>query len=170
MKNKKFMSLLALGCGALLLVGCGTSDKEEEKEEKKSTTQTLNCVLSQEESGMVTTAETTFVYNKKDNKMVSGVMAMELDYSEPLKDMTEDEKEQAEAVFESMLGTMCDTFEEQGYVNCKSSFKDSKFEMSMDFDMDNIEDITDGDVTTDMTIDELKEYFEEEDGTVCTIK
>lgn len=171
MEKKKVMSLFALGCGVLLLTGCGTdSRKDEEKKEKKSTTQTLNCVVKQEEDGMVTTAETEFVYDKTKKKLVSGSMSMAMDYTETLKELTDEEKEQTESLMETMLGGMCDTFEDEGYTNCKSNFKSGKFDMKMEFDMDKLEETTDGDVNVDMTLDELKEYFEDTDGTKCTIK
>ena len=166
MKKKKLMSLFVLGCGVLLLVGCG----DEKKEEKKSTTETIKCTVKEEESGMVTTATTKFVYDKKDKALVSGSMDMSMDYSDSLKDMEGDEKEQAESLIESMLGGMCDSFKDEGYKNCKSTFNNAKFNMTMDFDMDKIEDTTDGDINVDMTLEELKDYFEETDGTKCTIE
>lgn len=172
MEKKKIMSLFALGCGALLLVGCGTDSKKEndEEKEKEVTTQTLKCTVSEEENGMVTTASTEFVYDKEQKKLVSGTMSMTLDYTESLKDVTEDEKEQTESLMESMLGSMCETFEGEGYTNCKSEFKSGKFDMTMDFDMDKLEETTDGDVNVEMTLEELKTYFEDTDDTKCTIE
>lgn len=171
MEKKKLMSLFALGCGALLLTGCGTdSKKDDDEKEKESTTQAISCVVEQEEEGMVTTAETEFVYDKEQKKLVSGTMSMKMDYTEALKELTDEEKEQTESLMESMLGGMCETFEEEGYANCKSNFKSGKFDMTMDFDMDKLEETTDGDVNVDMTLDELKEYFEDTEGTKCTIK
>jgi hypothetical protein len=170
MERRKLMSLFALGCGVLLLTGCGV-DSEKEGKSKKSSNEIIKCTAEMEESGIITKAQTKFVYDKKEEKIVSGTMEMVMDYSKNLEKLTKEEKEQTESLLKSMLGSMCDSFEEEGYKDCSSNFKSGKFDMSMKFDMAKLEETTDGELNVDMTLKEVKEYFEtSEEGTKCTIE
>lgn len=166
MKKKTFMSLFALGCSALLLAGCSTDggkDKDKDDDGKKnSSVETLKCTAEMNEDGMISTVSVTFDYDNDEKEIVSGTMSMGMDYSSSLEGLSADEAEDAEAMMESMFGSMCDSFEGEGYKNCKSSFKKGKFDMSMEFDLKNIAETTDGDLNLDMTLEEIQEYFEEE--------
>ena len=169
MEKKKMMSLFALGCSVLLLAGCDTNTKKD-KDEKKVATESIKCVVRQEESDMITIGETVFVYDKDKEKLVSGTMDMKMDYSAALKEMNDEQKEQTESLMKSMFSGMCTTFEEEGYTDCEANFDSGKFDMTMKFDMKKLDEITDGDINVDMSLDELKEYFERTDGTKCTIE
>ena len=170
MERKKIMSLFALGCGVLLITGCGTDNDKNEEKAKKSNTETISCVAEEKASGMITTASTEFTYDKKEKKLVSGNLVMGIDYTDLVANLTAAEKESAESIMKNSFEEMCDEFEGKGYTNCKTKFVDSSFEMSVDFDMKRLDEATDGDLDVEMTIEELKEYFEDTDGAKCTIK
>lgn len=170
MKKKELMSLFALGCSALLLAGCGEdTKKEEEKEnEKVATTETLTCVTSAEEDGVKSESVVSFVFDKKTNKMTAGSMEVSMVYD--MSDFTEEEKEQVDQFTGAMFGAMCDE-ELEGFKNCKYEGKDGKYSVTMDVDMEKIEEAYEGEVTEDMSIEDLKESFEADDAdVVCTIK
>lgn len=182
MKNKKIMSLFALGCGALLLVGCGTEDKEKEKdrekkekveekvEEKVVTIQTLRCDTEVEQDGMIVSMGVEFVYDKEQKKLTDG--KMNVGYIYDMSDLSEDEKQSAVDMLDGVFGAMCETFEEQGYKDCQSNVKDGNFDFSMKFDMSKLEETTEGDLNVDMSLEDVKTYFESEESSnmTCSIE
>lgn len=168
MGKKKLMSLFVLGCSALLLAGCGEDNKKDENKEseKVAKNQTITCVMSEEESGVKSESKITFEFDKKSEKIKSGSMEVSMIYD--MSDFTKEEKEQVDKFTGSILGAMCDG-ELEGFKNCKYEGKDGKYSVSMDVDMEKIEEAYEGEVSEETTIEDLKESFEEQDYT-CTIK
>ena len=174
MEKKKIMSLFALGCGALLITGCGTDTDKEDKEkdnDKVSATQTLECSYSEKEDETTAEMGFTFVYDNKEEKLTEGQMLMSYTYD--FSELTDSEKKEADDMMETMLGGMCDSFNDQeGYKDCKTNYKNGKFDMIVEFDIENLTSATEGDLKSDMTLKELKDYFENEstEKMTCTIK
>ena len=176
MKNKKNIYLFALCCGALLISGCGSDveikENDSKKEEEKIvTTQKLRCSYSEKDNDMTAEMSFIFVYDNKEEKIIDGQMTVRYDYD--FHSLSEDEKESADDMMKTMFDGICDTFDnKEGYENCKTTYKDGKFDMIVEFDISNLTSATGGDLKSDMNLDDLKNYFENEteDKMTCTIK
>ncbi len=174
MENKKMMYLFALCCGALLITGCGTDTDKENKEEDKvkvASTQTLECSYSEKENEMTAEMGFTFVYDNKEEKLTEGKMMVGYFYD--FSSLSDSEKKEADDMMKTLMSGMCDSFKDQeGYKNCKTNYKNGKFDMTVDFDIENLTAATDGDLKPDMSLEKLKNYFENEstEKMTCVIK
>lgn len=132
MKNKKLLGLTVLGCGALLLTGCGSGTK-------------LTCETT--ESGMTMKYILSYDNNKEKIEKVTTEATMDLGESEygDLLDM-DALKEEAEK--------QCD---EQDTGDCRVTVDGKKLTISIS---GKAEDILDND--ENKTYDEAKKYFENE--------
>ena len=87
--------------------------------------------------------------------------------------LSDSEKKEADDMMKTLMSGMCDSFKDQeGYKNCKTNYKNGKFDMTVDFDIENLTAATDGDLKPDMSLEKLKNYFENEstEKMTCTIK
>lgn len=166
MKKKKLMSLFALGCGTLLLVGCGTDEAKDSDKDKESNIQTLSCSAEDNSDGLIMTSEVEFTYDSDKKELLKGTM--DIGYEFDTNEYTKEEIEEAQELMDGMFGEMCSTFETQGFENCKSESGDGKYEISMDFDMESLAEEADFE-GEEMTLEEAKEYFEDESGMTCKV-
>lgn len=141
MKNKKNLALLGIGCGALLLTGCGGN------------AHTLTCEQTDDENGESIVAELTF--NDDETKVESVSMEMTFDLSKSEEEITKDKIDEAKEMLEK---TFCNQKEKIDKCEVKASDKKITIKMSGKADALGYE--------SDKTLEEFKKDAEK-DGAKC---
>ncbi|MBR1386475.1 MAG: hypothetical protein IJ568_06565 [Bacilli bacterium] len=142
MKSKKYLALLGIGCGALLLTGCGGN------------AHTLTCEQSNDESEETVVAEIKF--NDDETKVERVSVEMTLDASKSGEDVTEDQLEESKELLESVF---CSEKEKMDKCEIKISGKKVVIKMSGTADAVGYEG--------DKTLEEFKKEAEEQEGMTC---
>ena len=142
MKNIKVLSMITLGCGALLLTGCGGNSH------------TLTCE-KEFEDGQHEILD--LKYNDDETKLEEIEATMEIEISEGTSD---EEIEQAKSMYESML---CNG---EGY-KCSVDEKGGKLVVTLSGGVDELSSLEIvADIEEGKTLEELKKEAEEE-GYTC---
>lgn len=145
MKNKKYLGLLGLGCGVLLLTGCGGKTLSGGK--------TLNCEMDMSDmlAGMGNmTAEIEIDYNSDGTEAEKATMTMTVEVTSD--DVTD---EMIDSLEESLQGE-CDT-EDSGFDSCKVKRDGKKIVMTATGSADSIE----GEIEEQTTLEDAKKALED---------
>ena len=139
MKNKKYLGLLGLGCGVLLLTGCGGK--------------TLNCEMDMSDmlAGIGNmTAEIEIDYNSDGTEAEKATMTMTVEVTSD--DVTD---EMIDSLEESLQGE-CDT-EDSRFDSCKVKRDGKKIVMTATGSADSIE----GEIEEQTTLEDAKKALED---------
>ncbi len=145
MKNKKYLGLLGLGCGVLLLTGCGGKTLSGGK--------TLNCEMDMSDmlAGMGNmTAEIEIDYNSDGTEAEKATMTMTVEVTSD--DVTD---EMIDSLEESLQGE-CDT-EDSRFDSCKVKRDGKKIVMTATGSADSIE----GEIEEQTTLEDAKKALED---------
>lgn len=145
MKNKKYLGLLGLGCGVLLLTGCGGKTLSGGK--------TLNCEMDMSDmlAGMGNmNAEIEIDYNSDGTEAEKATMTMTVEVTSD--DVTD---EMIDSLEESLQGE-CDT-EDSKFDSCKVKRDGKKIVMTATGSADSIE----GEIEEQTTLEDAKKALED---------
>ncbi len=145
MKNKKYLGLLGLGCGVLLLTGCGGKTLSGGK--------TLNCEMDMSDmlAGMGNmNAEIEIDYNSDGTEAEKATMTMTVEVTSD--DVTD---EMIDSLEESLQGE-CDT-EDSRFDSCKVKRDGKKIVMTATGSADSIE----GEIEEQTTLEDAKKALED---------
>ena len=147
--NKKYLTLFGIGCGLLLLTGCGDDTNKEKEKENKKNDNDLVCTMLEDEEGFGSNESNVVIhYDKNWEKIESIDMEMIVELEDD--DMVE--------MYEGFLAEMCE--EEDAPEECEVKTKGNKVTLTATGNSEVLE------IEEDMTKEDVIELMED-DGFTC---
>lgn len=154
----------------LLLVGCGAKEEEEEKTKESTKVKDgirVECTKSETNFGMKMNVIETANYKKNDDSFVSLDVAMNMDYSDALSELSEAEKKEAIQQMDDSIEDMKDIYAKQfASPACDGKNQNSKLSITCSTSLEDFKKADSEDLETYESKDKFIEKLEK-DGFTC---